>query len=124
MGGALNSALTYLVYLALLWVVSYRWAYSIAYVTGIFLSFVLNSLYVFRTPMRWRRLLPYPSIYLVQYLLGLAVIYLGVELLDVDERFVPIVVVAVTLPVSFALTRWMLGTRNGRDEGDSLIPPA
>ncbi len=113
--GAANTGLTYLAYLALLQGVSYRWAYSVSYVAGIFLSFVLNSLYVFRTPLRWRRLLPYPSVYLVQYLLGLAVAYVGVELLRWDERLIPVLVLAVTVPVSFVMTRWVL---RGRQEGE------
>lgn len=120
---ALNTALTYLLYLALLWIVSYRWAYSISYVAGIFLSFVLYSLWVYRTGLRWRRLLPYPAVYLVQYFLGLAVAWAGVEVLGVDERLVPIAVIAVTVPVSFVLTRWVLGKRNGRDEDGRLVPP-
>lgn len=123
LASALNTGLTYLFYLALLWAVSYRWAYSISYVAGIFLSFVLNSLYVFRTPLDWRRLLPYPSIYLVQYLLGLGVAWVGVELGGVDEWLVPVAVVAVTVPVSFVLTRWILGGRNRRDEGNPPAPP-
>lgn len=123
MASALNTALTYLLYLGLLRIVSYRWAYSLSYVAGIFLSFVLNSLYVFRVPLRWRRLLPYPSVYLVQYFLGLAVAWAGVEVLGVDERLVPIAVIAVTVPVSFVLTRWVLGRRSGRDEGGRLVPP-
>ena len=113
--GALNSGFTYLVYLVLLQVVSYRWAYSVSYVAGIFLSFVLNSLYVFHTPLHWRKLLPYPSVYLVQYLLGLAVVYAGVELLRWDERLMPFAALAVTVPVSFMMTRWIL---RGRQEGE------
>lgn len=111
--GGLNTGLSYLAYLLLLRVVSYRCAYSVSYVAGIFLSFVLNSLFVFRVPLRWRRLLPYPSVYLVQYLLGLGVVYAGVELLGWDERLMPVLVLAVTVPVSFVLTRWVL---RGREE--------
>lgn len=120
----MNTGLTYLAYLALLKLVSYRWAYSVSYVAGIFLSFVLNSLYVFRTPLHWRRLLPYPSVYLVQYLLGLCVVYVGVELLRWDERLMPVAVLVVTVPVSFVLTRWVLKGNGRGDEDGSLIPPA
>ena len=122
--GALNSGLTYVMYLILLQVVSYRWAYSVSYVAGIFLSFVLNSLYVFHTPLHWRKLLPYPSVYLMQYLLGLAVVYAGVELLRWDERLMPVVVLAVTVPVSFVLTRWVLRGKGKGDEGGSRVPLA
>lgn len=125
----MNTGLTYLAYLALLQAVSYRWAYSVSYGAGIFLSFVLNSLYVFRTPLRWRKLLPYPSVYLVQYLLGLAVIYVGVESLGWDERLMPVAVLVVTVPVSFVMTRWVLREKSGQGKsgGDgegSRVPPA
>ena len=113
--GAVNSGLTYLAYLALLKRVSYQWAFSLSYVAGIFLSFVLNSCFVFRVPLRWQRLLPYPSVYLVQYVLGLGVIHLGVELLRWDERLMPIAVLTMTMPVSFVLTRWIL--RGDRESG-------
>jgi putative flippase GtrA len=121
--GAANSGLTYLAYLALLKGISYRWAYSLSYIAGIFISFVLNSRFVFHVPLRWRRLLPYPSVYLVQYLLGLCVIYVGVELLGWDERLMPMAVLAVTVPMSFVLTRWVLGGAGKGDEGSS-VPPA
>jgi putative flippase GtrA len=113
--GALNTVLSYLVYLALLKWVSYRWAYSLSYAAGILLSFVLNSLLVFRVPLRWRRLLPYPSVYLVQYLLGLGVVHVGVELLGWDERLMPVAVLVVTVPVSFVLTRWVLRGRGDEE---------
>ncbi len=122
--GGVNSLATYLLYLALLLAVPYAWAYSLSYGAGIILSFVLNSLFVFRVPLRWRRLLPYPSVYLVQYLLGLGVIYAGVELLGLDERLMPIAALAVTVPVSFVLTRWVLRGKGGGDEGGPLVPPA
>lgn len=122
-GSAANTLLTYLLYLALLWLVAYPWAYSISYVAGIFLSFVVNSLYVFRTPLRWRRLLPYPLVYVAQYLVGLSVTYAGVELVGIDERLVPLAVLAVTVPLSFVATRWILGRRSRRDQEASPVPP-
>jgi putative flippase GtrA len=115
--GALNTGLSYLVYLALLRWVSYRWAYSLSYAAGILLSFVLNSLFVFRVPLSWRRLLPYPSVYLVQYLLGLGVVHVGVELLGWDQRLIPVAVLVVTVPVSFVLTRWVLREKKEIESG-------
>ena len=121
--GGLNSLATYLFYLALLLAVPYAWAYSLSYSAGIVLSFVLNSLFVFRVPLRWRKLLPYPSVYLAQYLLGLGVIYAGVELLRWDERLMPLAALAVTVPVSFVLTRWILRGKGGGGRGWFPRPP-
>jgi len=124
MVGALNTGLSYLAYLVLLQWISYRWAYSLSYVAGIFLSFVLNSRFVFRVPLCWRNLVRYPVVYVVQYLLGYGVLYVAVGLAGLDSRLGPAVVLAVTVPVSFLLSRQVLGEKNGRDEGVSSVPPA
>jgi len=121
--GALNSGLSYLAYLALLKWVSYRWAYSLAYVAGIFLSFFLNSRRVFRVRLRWRNLLRYPVVYVVQYLLGYVVLYAAVDLAGIDSRLAPVVVLAVTVPVTFVLSRRVLAEVKERDESVSLVPP-
>lgn len=121
--GGVNSLATYLLYLALLAAAPYALAYSLSYAAGIVLSFVLNSWFVFRVPLRWQRLLPYPVVYLVQYLLGLGLIYLGVERLGWDERLMPIVVLVVTVPVSFGLTRWVLGGTGRGDGSGRSVPP-
>ena len=115
--GAVNSSATYLAYLALLRWVSYRWAYSLSYAAGILLSFVLSSRFVFRVPFQRRKLLIYPVVYVVQYLLGYGVIYAVVSLAGIDPRFGPLAVLAVTVPVSFLLSRKVLGG-DGKDGKD------
>jgi putative flippase GtrA len=124
--GAVNSLVTFLLYLALLTAFPYPVAYSVSYAAGIVFSFILNSRLVFRVPLRWRRLLAYPSVYLAQYLLGLAVIYFGVEAMGRDERWMPVVAAAITVPVSFVLSRWILrgGRRGMEGEGSGPQAPA
>ncbi|MFY9822080.1 MAG: GtrA family protein [Thermoanaerobaculia bacterium] len=106
--GAANSGLTWLLYLLLLRGMSYRWAYSLSYVAGILLSFLLNSRFVFRVPLRWRNLVRYPAVYVLQYLLGYTVIYVAVGLAGLDSRLGPAAVLAVTVPVGFLLSRRVL----------------
>lgn len=115
----MNTGLTYLAYLALLHWLTYRWAYSLTYVGGILLSFVLNSRFVFRVPLRRRNLLLYPVVYLVQYILGYAVLYAAVDLAGIAPWLGPAFVLAVTVPVSFLLSRWVLrekGTKGRENE--------
>lgn len=121
--GGINTLATYLLYLALLAVAPYPLAYSLSYGVGIVLSFVLNSRFVFRVPLRWRRLLQYPVVYVIQYGLGYVVLYAATDLLGMEPWFSPVVVVAITVPVSFVLTRWVLGRAGKGDEGNS-VPPA
>jgi putative flippase GtrA len=112
--GALNTAAGYGLYLLLLRVCPYAVAYTLTWVGGIVLAFVSHSLYVFRTPLRWRRLVPYPLVYLGQYLLGLLVLYVGVEVLGWSERIMPVVALAVTLPASYLMNRMVLVTKPDR----------
>ena len=54
--GAANTAIGYALYLLFNLLVDYRIAYSLSFALGIVISFVLNSVYVFRQPLRWARL--------------------------------------------------------------------
>jgi putative flippase GtrA len=116
--GALNTAASWLVYLGLLQLVSYRAAYTLSFVFGVLLSFLLNSWYVFGVPLRWRRLLPYPGVYLAQYAVGYVVVWLAVEKLGLPAWSGPLAALVFTLPLGFLLTRRVLvGRTNGPRDG-------
>jgi putative flippase GtrA len=106
--GAINSALTYVLYILLLNLVSYKISYSIAYVSGIFISYYLNSRWVFREPMSLVKFLQYPVVYIVQYLLGIATLHVCVEVLGLSQWLAPLVVIAVTVPATFFLSRYII----------------
>jgi len=106
--GGLNTGTTWLLYLALLRVVPYAAAYSLSFAAGIVLSFVLNSRFVFGVPLRWSRLIPYPGVYLVQYVLGLAVVWVVVERARLPAWSAPLIALALTVPIGFVLTRRIL----------------
>lgn len=106
--GALNTALTYAIYYCLQLILSYQIAYASAYVAGIVFSYWLNSTFVFKTPMTWRGLLAYPVVYLVQYLLSAVLLGLLVEQLDLPKELAPLVVIVISIPLTFVMTRWIL----------------
>jgi putative flippase GtrA len=106
--GALNTAASWLVYVGLLQLVSYRVAYTVSFAFGVLLSFLLNSWFVFGVPLLWRRLLPYPAVYLAQYAVGFVVVWLAVEKLGLSAWSGPLVALAFTLPLGFLLTRRVL----------------
>jgi putative flippase GtrA len=111
--GGINTALTYVLYLLLLLLLDYLPAYSVAYVVGIALSYGLNSVFVFRQPMNWRSLARFPLVYVVQYLLTAALLWLFVDMLGVDQRIALLAAIAVTVPVTFLAAR--LAILPGRD---------
>lgn len=109
--GGVNSAATYLLYLMLLLVLPYMAAYTISYAMGILISYLLNSLFVFRTPLMLKKAVQFPLIYFIQYTFGAVALFILVEVLTLDAKFAPLAVLAISLPVSFGLTRFVLKGR-------------
>ena len=107
-GGA-NTAATYAVYLAMLLVVGYKTAYTIAYVFGILLAFVVNRLFVFQTHRGWQSAALFPLVYLAQYVVSLAVLWAWVEKLRLPEELAPLVAIIITIPLTYVLSRWVFG---------------
>lgn len=105
MSGGVNTALTYGMYLFLLTLIPYRWSYTISYISGIFLAYFLNRFFVFKSHRGLSSAVLVPLIYLVQYSLSLAILWWWVEVLDLEEKVAPLIAIAITLPVTFILSR-------------------
>jgi putative flippase GtrA len=106
--GALNTALGYGIYCALLLLLPYAAAYTLSYVTGIFLAYVLNTRFVFRTAMSFRTALQFPLVYVVQYAAGILLLTLFVSGLALHPRVAALLVVCCSVPLSFVLNRFVL----------------
>jgi putative flippase GtrA len=105
---AMNTGATFLIYLVLLLIVPYGLAYTGSYVLGIFLSYCLNASFVFRERLRISCALQYPVVYLVQYVLGITALYVLVERVGCSKAVAPLLVVLVSLPVTFLLSRYLI----------------
>lgn len=106
--GAINTGLTYGLYLLLLLLMRYPFAYSGSYLAGIFLSYYLNARFVFHEPLRLAKALKYPSVYLAQYLLGLGLLYVLIELLHLNKKVAPLAAVLITVPATFVMSRYII----------------
>ena len=111
--GAFNTLVTYLLYLLLLQFLSYRISYTISYAAGIVLAYELNRVFVFKAPRSLASIAATPLIYLLQYCVGLGVVSLWVEYLGLSARIAPLVAIALTVPLTFVLTRWVFLGRAG-----------
>ena len=109
--GAINTALTYALYLILLGPLGYFFAYSVAYVVGIGVSYLLASRFVFGTGTTLAGLFKYPFVYVAQYLVGTSVLWLCVEWVGIRQEFALVASIAATVPVTFALSRRVLSPR-------------
>jgi len=112
--GGLNTVSTYAIYLVLLQVMGYRIAYTISYVFGIILAFFINRFFVFKAHRGWRSAVFFPLVYLAQYLVSLAVVWAWVEKLHLGETLAPLVAIAVTIPLTFILSRLVFGRETRR----------
>ena len=106
--GAVNTGLTYALYLLLLGSVRYLIAYSVAYVTGIVLSYFLNALFVFRTGTAISGMMKFPLVYVAQYLLGGLVLWTCVEWLNVRREIGLAISIAVTVPTTYLASKLAL----------------
>lgn len=90
----------------------YSAAYTIEYVTGIAISYYLNSRFVFRQPLQWKKAFQFPLVYVAQYLAGLVLLSLLVELVHIKQEFAPVLVIAATVPLTFILSRLIIKGRH------------
>lgn len=103
--GGFNTALTYGAYLLLLQVLPYGVAYTVSYASGIALAFVLNRFWVFRAPQRRHGMVWHTALYLAQYLAGLGIVLLWVDVLGGPALLAPAVSIVLLLPLTFWLSR-------------------
>jgi len=106
--GALNTIVGYCTYLILLRWTNYEVAYAIAYICGIIVSYVFNAIFVFREPMRTRSAAYYPLVYVAQFVCGILLIKILISVLHVPEWLAPALVIVLTLPVTYFLSRLII----------------
>jgi putative flippase GtrA len=120
LAGGLNTVIVYAAYLALLPLIGYAIAYSATYVAGIFIAYYLSAQFVFRRSLRWRDAAQYPLVYVLQYGLGITLTTVLIEGAKLNPEIVPALVIIMTLPFTFLLSRRII-KRRGKVR---LTPPA
>lgn len=108
--GVLNSLLTYTLYILLAIYLRYEIAYGLSYAAGIVISYLLNARYVFNEKYTLKTFFRYPLVYVFQYLLCFVMLYVLVEVMSFDKYLAPLIVIALSIPFTFILSRFMLRT--------------
>ena len=108
LGGGINTAFTYGIYLALNLTMSYQSAYLIAYSMGVVFAYWFNAVLVFRVPLSWKGCFSYPLVYVFQY--GASALLLGalVAVGGVSETLAPLVVTVGMVPLTYILSKRVL----------------
>jgi putative flippase GtrA len=89
-------------------------AYSVTYLAGIVLGYVLNAYVVFKERPTAKSAAMYPLVYLLNYLLGLSLLYALVEFFDVQREIAPFLVIAVSVPIMYLATKFVF--KGGENE--------
>lgn len=112
LGGGVNTAFTYGIYLALNLVMNYQWAYLFAYIIGVVFAYCFNAVLVFRVPLSWKGFFSYPLVYVIQY--GASALLLGalVEFANMSEKFVPLLVSVCMVPLTYTISKLILAWSN------------
>ena len=106
--GGLNTFITYALYLTLLSVFPYTWAYSISYICGIVFAFVMSRFFVFKEHQGIKSILFFPLVYVAQYMLGMFVVWFWVRQLALPESLATLVAIILSLPMTYVLTKLVL----------------
>jgi putative flippase GtrA len=101
--GVVNTAVSYAVYLALLYVIDYRVAYTLAYVAGLAFGYWLQARFVFGAPAGTRSAAAYVATYVTMYAASVLILWVAVDLLGVPKPWAMLVALAVTVPTTFLL---------------------
>jgi putative flippase GtrA len=112
--GAINSAITYFIYLGLLWVFHYLVAYTISFLFGIISAYLLNARFVFFQPWRLSKALQFPVVYIVQYGFGAALLSFMVDLFRFSPAYASLLVVILTLPITFLISQLIISGRSAK----------
>jgi putative flippase GtrA len=106
--GGLNTLLSYVIYWCLLGMVDYRFAYTISYAATILTGFALNTWFVFRARWSWRKLAAFPLIHVVNFGVGITIVWLSTELIGLRAEVGPVIATFAVIPLGFVLTRALL----------------
>lgn len=106
--GVSNTLVAYVVYLLLLPFLPYLFAYTLSYCVAVVNSYFMNVLFVFRKKVSLHSFLKFPFVYLAQYFLGVSILWLLVGQLGLAPAWAMIVVIIVTVPVTFLASSFVL----------------
>ena len=106
--GAANTGLTYGMYALFLLLMPYKLSYSLAYAGGIVIAYYLNSKFVFKQPVTLAKFLKYPVVYVVQYVLGIIILHVCIDIWGISKWLAPIAVIVISLPVTFVISKMII----------------
>ena len=108
LGGGINTAFTYGIYLAFNRIMGYQWAYLSAYALGISFAYWFNAAIVFKSALSWKIFFSYPLVYVIQYSISALLFSLLVEVAEITKTLAPLIVTVGLIPLTYLLNKRIL----------------
>lgn len=105
LGSLLNNIISYITYYISILFINYNFAYLLAYFVGLVVSYVYNSKIVFKASINIKNASLFPLVYVLQYILSALLLRIGVEYFEINEKFAPLIISAIMLPVTYLFTK-------------------
>ena len=113
--GGSTTVFSYVLYAGLLYLeMAPVRAYLAAYLAGIVWSYLVNSWWVFKTPLTLGRFIRFPVVYLVQAAGSFVLFHFLHSMLHLHALVVPILITIVMVPLTYVLSRLVLVGRQQR----------
>jgi putative flippase GtrA len=104
--GALNTAVTCVLFLLLIRFFGASAAYTLTYAIGIVIAYFLNTFFVFRTGHSKRMAMAVPISYLIQYFYGLVALNILIQVVRLPAYIAMAIVIASSFPLQFLILRF------------------
>ena len=118
LSGAVNTAVTYVLFVGLSTVFSASIAYTLTYAVGIAIAYWLNSFFVFRTGHSKRMAVAVPLSYLIQYVYGLAALNTLIQVFGLPGYIAMAAVIASAFPLQFLILQFAATGAKRSAEGE------
>lgn len=101
----MNTAVTFLLFAVLQSFIPYLYAYTLTYVIGVGISYVLSAYFVFGGGMDKRSAARFPVVYVIQYAFGAIGMWSLVDLLGIANLTALLIVTLASIPLTFVMSR-------------------
>jgi putative flippase GtrA len=105
--GVVNTAVTFGIYVLLKTMLGYQLSYFFSYISGIFISYLFNAVFVFKIRISISTFLRFPLAYAVQYVASAALLELLVNVFNLSILYSPLLVIAIITPLTYILNRFI-----------------
>lgn len=109
--GGFNTIVTYGLYLVLLSFFPYTTSYTVSFLVGIVLAYLLNRYFVFNAHNGIKSVLLLPLVYILQYGMSMLVLWFWIEQLSLAAQLAPLAAIVVTVPITFILSKYIFTKR-------------